>query len=61
MFKKEGYDLMRAAFEVYNELGYGMAEDVYQLALEIELGLRQEVRCGVEAFYHRRSAHPSYR
>ncbi|MEZ6152067.1 MAG: GxxExxY protein [Pirellulaceae bacterium] len=61
MFKKEGYDLMRAAFEVYNELGYGMAEDVYQLALEIELGLRQEVRLGVEAFYQRRSAHPSYR
>ncbi len=52
---------MGAAFEVYNELGYGMAEDVYQLALEIELGLRQEVRLGVEAFYQRRSAHPSYR
>ena len=59
MFKKEGYDLMRAAFEVYNELGYGMAEDVYQSALEIELGLQQEGRCGVEAFYHRRSPHPS--
>jgi len=41
MFKQEGYDLMGAAFEVYNELGYGMAEDVYQSALEIELGLRQ--------------------
>jgi len=26
VFKQEGYDLMRAAFEVYNELGYGMAE-----------------------------------
>jgi hypothetical protein len=24
MFKHEGYDLMGAAFEVYNELGYGM-------------------------------------
>ncbi|MCC7335124.1 MAG: GxxExxY protein [Pirellulaceae bacterium] len=40
MFKQEGYDLMGSAFEVYNELGYGMAEDVYQSALEIELGLR---------------------
>ena len=42
MFKQEGYDLMGAAFEVYNELGYGMAEDVYQSAREIELGLRRE-------------------
>jgi GxxExxY protein len=31
---------MGAAFEVYNQLGYGMAEDVYQQCLEIELGLR---------------------
>src|SRR5205085_2749355 len=29
------------AFEVYNELGYGMAEDVYQQSLEIELELRE--------------------
>jgi len=28
MFKQEGYDLMGVAFKVYNELGYGMAEDV---------------------------------
>ena len=41
MFKQEGYDLMGAAFEVYNELGYGMAEDIYQSALEVELGLRR--------------------
>ena len=40
MFKDEGYKLMGAAFEVYNELGYGMAEEVYQQSLEIELGLR---------------------
>jgi len=31
---------MGAAFEVYNELGYGMAEEVYQQSLEIELELR---------------------
>ena len=41
MLKQEGYDLMGAAFEVYNELGYGMAEDVYQSAMEVELGLRK--------------------
>ena len=41
MFKDEGYQLMGAAFEVYNQLGYGMAEEVYQQSLEIELGLRR--------------------
>jgi PD-(D/E)XK nuclease superfamily len=28
MLKQEGYDLMGAAFEVYNVLGYGMAEEI---------------------------------
>lgn len=37
---EEGYQLMGAAFEVYNTLGYGMAEEVYQQCLEIELELR---------------------
>jgi len=41
MYKDEGYRLMGAAFEVYNELGYGMAEEVYQQCLEIELQLRE--------------------
>ena len=41
MFKEEGYRLMGAAFEVYNRLGYGMAEEVYQQSLEIELELRR--------------------
>ena len=40
MFKQEGYDLMGAAFEVFNQLGYGMAEEIYQQSLEIELTLR---------------------
>jgi GxxExxY protein len=40
MFKQEGYELMGAAFEVYNQLGYGMAEEIYQQSLEIELRLR---------------------
>ena len=40
MLKQEGYDLMGAAFEVYNVLGYGMAEEIYQQSLEIEFGLR---------------------
>ena len=41
MFKQEGYDLIGAAFEVYNVQGYGMAEEIYQQSLEIELGLRK--------------------
>src|SRR4051794_17260393 len=41
MFEDEGYRLMGAAFEVYNELGYGLAEEIYQQALEVELSLRQ--------------------
>ena len=40
MFEDEGYKLMGAAFEVYNELGYGMSEEIYQQSLEIELALR---------------------
>ena len=39
--KNEGYQLMGAAFEVYNELGSGMAEEIYQQSLEIELSLRE--------------------
>lgn len=41
MFRQEGYDFMAAAFVVYNELGYGLAEEVYQQSLEIELALRK--------------------
>ena len=40
MFQEEGYKLMGAAFEVYNQLGYDMAEEIYQQSLEIELTLR---------------------
>lgn len=40
MLEDEGYRFMGAAFEVYNVLGYGMAEEVYQQSLEIELSLR---------------------
>ena len=52
IYKDEGYKLMGAAFEVYNEQGYGLAEEIYQESLEIELELRgiafrskQELTC----------------
>jgi GxxExxY protein len=52
IYKDEGYQLMGAAFEVYNEQGYGMAEEIYQESLEVELEMRgmpfkpkQELKC----------------
>ena len=40
IYKDEGYRLMGAAFEVYNENGSGLLEEIYQESLEIELALR---------------------
>jgi len=52
VFKEEGYQFMAAAFAVYNDRGYGLAEEIYQECLEIELELRgiafrskAEIRC----------------
>jgi len=39
-FKQEGYDLMAAAFEVYNEKGSGFLEEVYHECFERELTRR---------------------
>ena len=41
IYKNEGYQFMAAAFEVYNDRRYGLAEDIYQECLEIELALRR--------------------
>jgi len=50
--KDESYQLIGAAFEVYNDRGIGLAEEIYQECLEIELELRdmtfrakQEIVC----------------
>ena len=37
LFQQEGYDLMAAVFDVYNELGTGFLEEVYHESLELEL------------------------
>ena len=37
IYKEESYKIVGAAFEVYNKLGHGFLEAVYQEALEIEL------------------------
>ena len=36
IYKEESYKVVGAAFKVYNALGYGFLEAVYQEALEIE-------------------------
>jgi GxxExxY protein len=41
VLEKEGYEVMGAAFEVYNTLGFGFLEEVYQKSLEVELGRRR--------------------
>ena len=52
IYKDEGYKLMGVAFEVYNERGHGLGEEIYQECMEIELEIRripyeskQELRC----------------
>jgi GxxExxY protein len=63
IYSTEGFKLMGAAFEVYNDRGYGLAEEIYQECLEIELGLREipfvpkrELRC----FYKGRELQKRY-
>jgi len=40
MLEQEGYEVMGAAFEVYNTLGSGFLEEVYQQSFEVELSRR---------------------
>ena len=40
-FKKEGYELVGAAMEVYNVVGPGFLEEVYHECLELEMNLRK--------------------
>ena len=63
MFKDEGYQLMGAAFEVFNQLGYGMTEEIYQQSLEIELALRNipfQSKNALTAFYKDRPLETCY-
>ena len=54
---------MGAAFEVYNDRGYGWAEDIYQECLEIELSLREipfQVKAELKCFYKGRELKKRY-
>jgi GxxExxY protein len=62
-FAKEGYELMAAAFEVHNVLGGGLAEEIYQEGLEIELQLRgipYREKMELELFYKGRRLKKRY-
>lgn len=64
MLKDEGYQFMGAAFEVYNQLGYGMAEEIYQQSLEIELRIREMPYCckeDLQVFYKGHRLETCYR
>jgi GxxExxY protein len=63
MFKEEGYRLMGAFFEVYNQLGYGMAEEIYQQSLEIEMALQGipfQSKHSLTAFYKNQALDTCY-
>lgn len=41
LYKSESYEIVGACFEVYNELGSGFTEPVFQESLEIEFAVRK--------------------
>lgn len=54
LYRKECFDLVGAAMEVYNEIGSGFLEAIYQEALERELLLREipfTREVGISIFY----------
>jgi GxxExxY protein len=62
-YKDEGYKFMAAAFEVYNERGYGLGEEIYQECLEIELALRGisfQTKAELKCFYKGRELKKRY-
>ena len=63
VYKDEGYKLMGAAFEVYNEQGYGLAEEIYQESLEMELescGISFQSKQELKCFYKGRELKKRY-
>lgn len=64
VFKEESYEIIGAAFEVYNKLGQGFLEAVYQECLEIEFKKRRipyEREKEIKIFYDGIELTQSYR
>ena len=62
-YQQEGYDLVGAAFEVFNELGYGMAEEIYQESMELELedrGIRFDTKRQLRVWFKQRELKRKY-
>ena len=61
--RQEGYDLMGAAFEVSNEMGHGLSEDIYQECLEIELAdlkIPFQSQVHLDVWYKEKKIHKTY-
>lgn len=64
IYKQESYNIVGAAFDVYNKLGPGFLESVYQECLEIELKKREipyEREKDIQIFYDGVKINQSYR
>ena len=64
LFKAESYAIVGACFEVYNELGCGFTEPVFQEALEIEFAARNipfKSQVDLPLFYKERLPKHSFR
>ena len=62
-FSNEGFKLMGAAFEVHNETGGGLLEEIYQECMEMELefrGIPFEAHEQIQTFYKNRKLKKNY-
>ena len=63
MLKQEGYNLVGAAIEVYNEMKGGLLEEIYQQCLEEELKLREipfESKKELQVYYKQKKLNKIY-
>ena len=64
VYEKGGYELIGAAMDVYNEMGPGFLEEVYQECLEMELRQRNipfQSQIPLELWYKREKLEKRYR
>ena len=64
VYAKESYNIVGAAFEVYNKMGHGFLEAVYQECLELEFkkrGIPYELEKNIKIYYDGHELKQSYR